>query len=208
MNRRDFLASAGASGALGLVGIGAPAVSAATAPAPVRFRSYVLDVIEGRFVPLAVAHTPIACGEPTLNVCLDGFHPATGMPVVQAFRLSALFDVPGAAQSPFHVWHFDAATPERGSRGFRFLAGRATMRGFRIDYRLVGETACSERCAAVAHAMAPLQPGHYLLAGPRRDGSAVEAAGLAYSGDPARPLALAERDFDYLAFRIETTTAT
>lgn len=206
MKRRHFLTAAGASGALGLVSLGAPVMAAAKASAGQRFRILRLDATTGRFAAVDASAAP-ECGEQVLSLRLDALHGAEGTPVLQSFRLSALFDAPGAAQSPFHVWHFDATAPERASRGFRFLAGRATMRGFRIDYRLDGETPCSERCSAVAHALAPLQPGHYLLVGPRRDGRDPEAASLAYSGDPLRPLADAGRDFDYLGFRVEVPEA-
>ena len=206
MKRRQFLTAAGASGALGLITLGAPVVAATEASVGQRFHILRLDPTTGRFAAIGASAAP-ACGEPVLSVRLDALHSAEGAPVLQAFRLSALFDAPGAVQSPFHVWHFDAAAPERASRGFRFLAGRAAMRGFRIDYRLDGEALCSERCSAVAHALAPLQPGHYLLAGPRRDGRELDAASLVYSGDPLRPLAAVGRDFDYLGFRVEVPDA-
>jgi len=204
MKRRHFLTRSIAAGAGTLLTAHAGWASAIpSAPAPA-FQMLRRRGEDGGYVPLS-ACTADTCLADTLDVALDGFHPATDAPALARLAVSALFDVVGAAQVPYHVWHVDAGDPSRTTRRFRFRAGRSTMRGFRVDYQLAGSTAgAGERahCAVVAHPGGLLQPGDYVLISPRRDGQPVAPGHLAFSGDAAQPLGPGPRDFDYLALRV------
>jgi hypothetical protein len=206
MKRRQFLSGSALAGAMGLVPLGVAAWETRAPAAAPRFRVLQLDVASGTYRAPAECSTG-ECAHAALSLRLDALHPAPGAPVLRSVRLSALFDAPGAPRSPFHVWHYDAAEPARASRGFAFTAGRASMRGFRVDYTLAALALQSEECSVVAGDFALLQPGDYVLVGPRGDGRAVAARALSYSGDAARPLADPGRDFDYLAFRVEPIRA-
>lgn len=204
MKRRNFLTHSIAAGAGTLLTAHAGWASAIPSVSAPSFQMLRRRADQDVYVPLS-ACTADTCLADTLDVALDGFHPATDIPALARLELSALFDVVGAAQVPFHVWHVDARDPSRTTRRFRFRAGRSTMRGFRVDYQLAGgDAGAGERthCAVVAHPGGLLQPGDYVLVGPRRDGRAVAVDGLAFSGDEAQPLGPAPRDFDYLALRV------
>ena len=201
MKRRDFLGSASVVGAFAAM----PAV-AATAPAaapPVFVLARADAATPGaRFVAADRAECA-ACAQPTLRVRLDGSHPAEHGAVLRDFWLSALFDAPGAARAPYLAWHFDGRGVGYGSQRSSFIAERVTMREFAIDYRVGDADARRESCRLTRFDAPLLQPGHYVLAGPRRDGRVVDASALRHSGDTRTPLAIEARDFDYLAFRIE-----
>lgn len=201
MKRRDFLGSASVLGTLAALPAVAAATPAATAPRFVLARADTATP-GARFVAADRAECA-ACAQPALRVRLDASHPAEHGAVLRDFWLSALFDAPGAARSPFLAWHFDGRGAGYGSQRSSFVAERATMREFAIDYRLGDADAVRESCRLTRFDAPLLQPGHYVLAGPRRNGSAVDAATLRHSGDTRAPLALEARDFDYLAFRIE-----
>ena len=84
------------------------------------------------------------------------------------------------------------------SRRSSFVAGRATLRGFSLEYRFDGEAACrTQDCALTRLDTTLLAPGHYVLA---RAGA--DARALVHGGDVMAPLGAAP-GFDYLAFRVE-----
>lgn len=200
MKRRDFLGSASVFGACAAL----PAVAAtARTQAEPRFVLARAEAAEfgTRFVAVDRAACA-ACAHETLRVRFDGSHAAEGGAVLREFWLDALFDTPDAGRLPFLAWHFDGRGAGYGSQRTSFIAERATMREFAIDYRL-GAEAARESCRLTRFDAPLLQPGHYVLAGPRRDGRAVDATDLRHSGDVQAPLAHGGRDFDYLAFRIE-----
>lgn len=205
MKRRQFLSGSALAGAVGLVPVGVAAWDGLAPATAARFRVLQLDEASDTFRAPAECSTG-ECTHVALSVRLEALHVANDAPALRSLRLSALFDAPGAPRTPFVVWHYDAAEPARASRGFAFTADRASMRGFQVDYAL-GAQAGREDCRVVADGLALLQPGRYVLLGPRRDGRAVAARTLAYSGDSAHPLAGAARDFDYLAFTVEPLRA-
>lgn len=202
MKRRDFLGSASAFGALAALPVAT--ATAGVASASPRFVLARADAAVPGTPFVAVDRADCAaCAQPALRVRLDASYPAEHGAVLRDFWLSALFDAPGAARTPFLAWHFDGRGAGYGSQRSSFIAERATMRELAIDYRLGHAEATRETCRLTRFDAPLLQPGHYVLAGPRRNGSAVDAAALRHSGDTHSPLAVAARDFDYLAFRIE-----
>ena len=142
------------------------------------------------------------CTSRAVRIRLDGMHFAQAGAVLRELTLQAMFDVPREPSRPFIAWHYAAGRPANVSQRASFVAGRASMRGFELAYRLEAGERRQEACALTRFERPLLLPGHYILAGPRRDGSRVQASALSHSGDPAAPLASA-RDFDYLALRIE-----
>jgi hypothetical protein len=204
MQRRRFLKGAtlaGAATALPLSLSLAQAAVQATEPRFLLVRAASADA-GTRFEAVDRA-TCADCATSTVRVRMDGMHVADGASVLRTLSLSALFDAPGVPRAPFLAWHYVAGSVPRMSQRASFVAGRASMRGFELEYRVGEESTCRTEACALTRFDAPLlAPGHYVLAGPRRDGSRVDPATLAHSGDAAAPLAGA-RDFDYLAFRIE-----
>jgi hypothetical protein len=207
MQRRQFLHTTG----LAAAAVALPAgIACATAPraAVSQFQLLRAESAEpgARFVPFDLASCA-DCGTEAVRIHLDGFHPAEDGAVLQEFWLSALFDVPGAEPAPFLAWQHVAGTAPRRSQRLSFVAGRASVSGFELDYRLAEEAACTrENCALTSFTTPLIAPGHYSLTGPRRKRrkKRIDARGLCHSGDPSAPLRSVEaRDFDYLAFRVE-----
>ena len=202
MQRRKFLGSAGV-----LAGLSAVPFAHALA-APARDARFVLlraaDSAAGAaFVPLSVAPC-VDCAVPALQVSIDALHAAPGRAVLDDIAIHAMFDLPGGGSAPFVAWRQEAGpVPSRTDRA-RFVAGRATLRRLEIEYRVAGGLRSMRESCSLTRGDAPLlAPGHYVLLGPRGDGSRVEPAGFAHSGDVAAPLAaVSGRDFDYLAIRI------
>jgi hypothetical protein len=131
-----------------------------------------------------------------MRVRMDGMHVASSSSL-REFSLNAMFDVAFAPRAPYIAWHYAAGSAPRMSQRASFVAGRASMRGFDLEYRHDGDAACRTQACALTRFEAPLlAPGHYVLV----DASAPAA--LAHTGDTLAPLG-AQREFDYLAFRIE-----
>lgn len=195
MQRRHFLRSAAAIGAVACL----PPALGRAAPASRFSLLYAASAVPGApFVPFAAADCA-ACAATSLRVYVDGLHAAGESPVLADFTLTALFDTLEGGRVPFLAWQ--AAGDNRHRT--RFVAPRAGMRGFELTYRAAGASADTREALAMTRADARVpMPGHYLIASPRRDGSAVDPHGLVHSGDPLRPLAAAG-DFDYLALRME-----
>lgn len=206
MKRRKFLQGAGTLGAAVLLPAAAHAAADAFA-APAQSRFTLLRSSGGpgaRFFPHA-ACSAADCGADTLRLRIDGLQRADGAPVLHELWLSALFDHPDGGTAPFLAWQFtDGPRASTGQR-IAFVAPRAGMRGFALDYRLGAAAACTrETCALTSLGLPLLTPGHYALLGPRRDGGPASPHGLTHSGNLAAPLAAGvSRDFDCLAFRIE-----
>lgn len=200
MKRRAFLGSASVLGACAALPVTAAGTRLSAEPRFVLARA---DAAQAgtRFMAVDRAECT-ACAHEALRVRLDGSFVAEGGAVLREFWLNALFDTPDAGRLPYLAWHFDGRGAGYGSQRSSFIAERATMREFAIDYRLDAESA-RESCRLTRFDAPLLQPGHYVLAGPRRDGGAVDAAALRHSGNSHAPLAGSARDFDYLAFRIE-----
>jgi hypothetical protein len=205
MKRRKFLKAAAIAGAATALPM-ALSHAVASAPPPSRFvlaRAMTSDAGTA-YRPLDGADCS-ECAVSTVRVRMDGMHVADGGAVLRALSLHAMFDVPGAPRAPFTAWHYAAGAQARTSQRLSFVAGRANMRGFELEYRVEGDTGCvSERCDLTRFEAPLLEPGHYVLLGPRRNGERADPAALVHSGDSAAPLAMV-RDFDYLAFRIEAT---
>ena len=200
MKRRDFLGSASVVGACAALPVAAATVRTTAEPRFVLARAEA--AVSGmQFVAVDRAECS-ACAHEALRVRLDGSHAAEGGAVLREFWLNALFDTRDAGRLPYLAWHFDGRGTGYGSQRTSFIAERATMREFAIDYRLDAEAA-RESCRLTRFDAPLLQPGHYVLAGPRRNGRAIDVTDLRHSGDVQAPLAHGGRDFDYLAFRIE-----
>ena len=163
-----------------------------------------------QFVELADCADAPDCAVSTVQVQMLGLRPAPTGAALADVRVSSMFDVPGAAQSPVHVLHFSAATPEHATRGARFVASRDAMRGLRIEYRLHDDApaVCRQaQCAVVAQAFGLLAPGQYVLVGPRRDGGRVDPRSLRVGADVQHPISDEGRDFDYVAFTVHAQDA-
>jgi hypothetical protein len=143
------------------------------------------------------------CAEEALTVTLDALHPADGGGVIGEFGLHAVFDLDDGTSARFTVCQVGGSGPVRTtSAGTRFIAGRASLRRFELEYQLDGVD-YSEVLALGGSQSALLNPGHYLLVGPRADGAPANPRGWTHSGDRARPLK-ASVDVDVLAFRVES----
>lgn len=193
MKRRSFLKSATLAGAAGSVPL-AFAKLATAAPPRFVLRRAASATTGAAYEPFEVSACA-ACSTDTVRVRMDGLHVASGSRL-RAFALNALFAHPDGGTAPFLAWHYASDGGVRMSQRASFVAGRASMRGFELEYRHQGEAACRTQACALTRFEAPLlAPGHYVLV----DESAPAA--LAHGGDPLAPLGA--RGFDYLAFRIE-----
>lgn len=207
MKRRNFLMNAAALAGAGTLPAFALAKASSSMADKARFTLAQLDSSSAAFMAVRGCSAS-GCLDDSVRLRFDAFHVAEPAPVLRALRVNALFDAIGAPQTPYIVWSYRAGDETGNSRGISFVAGRECMRGFALDYQLDDASPDALRThLALTHLDAPiLHPGHYLLAGPRRDGRAADLDGLRYSGSPERPVharageALA---FDYLAFRIE-----
>ena len=203
MQRRKFLQTATLAGAASVVPLSL-AQAAALVAAPPRFVLACALVAEAgaRFA----APDQAACDDcvaSAVRIRLDGMHLAEGGAVLRELSLQAMFEQPLAPRAPFIACHYVAGEPPKHSQRMSFIAERASMRGFELEYRVADQESCQQEDCALTRFEAPLlAPGHYVLAGPRRNGSRVDATRLRHSGDPSAPLA-GVRDFDYLSFRIE-----
>jgi hypothetical protein len=198
MKRREFVLSAGLLA-------GASALQLATRshaawPAPLWQLFWAASAEAGSaWQPLHSACIR-GCAEATLQVTLDAFHSAQPGNVVAQLGVHAVFDLPTGESVRFLAWQFGGPGIERSSTaGTRFIAGRATVRRFEIEYQHAGIRRV-EQCGLVGAGHALLNPGHYLLAGPNATGG-LARIDCSHSGDVARPLA-GPTDFDYLAFRV------
>jgi hypothetical protein len=136
---------------------------------------------------------------------MDALHFAEGGAVLDDLFVHAMFDLSDGSSVPFIAWrHAAGPVPSRTDRA-RFIADRATLRRLEIEFRLADSRSRQREDCPLTRFDAPLlTPGHYVLLGPRRDGSRAEPRALLHSGDVTAPLsALAGRDFDYLAIRVE-----
>lgn len=204
MHRRAFLHAASL------------AVASGTIPASVAFAASVGVAPDARLHLLCadagVAGAPFlppaawrAANDARSMVHIDGLHAADGAPVMARFALRAIFGQADGGEAAFMAWHYGADTGASRSDRVRFVAQGNALRRFEVDYQLAAETlACTQACSVPGIEPGALPPGQYVLLGPRRNGRAVDVRGLVGSGDVAAPLALRERDFDYLAFRVET----
>jgi hypothetical protein len=115
-----------------------------------------------------------------------------------------MFELADGRSAPFSAWCHDLAALGSRSGPVRFFAESSALQQLEVEYRLVDEgIACREHCQIAHSVLRQLVPGHYLLIGPRRDGSRVDVRGLVHSGDVSAPLAGEARDFDYLSMRIQ-----
>lgn len=136
-------------------------------------------------------------------VTVDALHPASGGGVIRDFGLHAIFDLENGKSARFTAWQVGGSGHVRTqSAGTRFIAGRATLRRLEVDYHLAGVDR-TEALPLVGTQSALLSPGHYLLVGPRADGTPANTRGWTHSGEVASPLSAAV-DVDVLAFRVES----
>lgn len=197
MDRRAFIHSSLAAGAVALSGRAPRA--AATAPAA----SFRLLRWPDDDAPQVAAR---------VRVWLDAFVPAA-QPVLARFHLQALFDTDAAFALPFHAWSYRAGCMLGNSRRTSFTAPARGVRSLAIDYAFDGESSAQcrrEECPTTSLLRPHWLPGRYVLAGPRADGRAADLAGLAWSGDEPAPLRRRDAsapDFDYLALRVEALDA-
>jgi hypothetical protein len=141
------------------------------------------------------------CGDEPLQVTMDAFHVAEAGNVVSQLGVRAIFDLASGESVPFLAWQYSGQGIENSSTtGIRFIAGRATLLRFEIDYTHA-DVRRTEQCGLAGAGQFLLNPGHYLLAGPRADGTLARVEGSKHSGDVMRPLS-GSTDFDYLAFRV------
>jgi hypothetical protein len=203
VQRREFLAAAGlAAGACGSARASATALSA-DSPRLLLLSAPSADA-GTRFLPQRLADCA-HCDSARVHVSIDSFHAADGGAVLDDLALHAMFDLQDGGSAAFTAWSFHAGAVESRTDSTRFTAGRDSLRRFEIEYRLAGNTESQrETCALTRFDLPLLAPGHYVLLGPRRDGSRPPPQALRHSGDSKAPLAnLPARDFDYLAFRVE-----
>lgn len=157
-----------------------------------------------RFLPHALADC-VRCDRATVQLSIDSFHAADGGAVIDDLALHAMFDLQEGGSAAFTAWRYHSGVVESRTDSVCFTAERDSLRRFEIEYRVAGSAASQrEICALTRFDLPLLAPGHYVLLGPRRDGSRLPAQSLHHSGDTHAPLAnLSARDFDYLAFRVE-----
>jgi hypothetical protein len=203
MQRRNFLKSAGVVASLSAVPFACSLAAATDGP-----RLVLLRAAEARagtaFLPLTLA--PCAtCADPVLQVSIGSLHSAEDGPVLEDLAVHAMFDMPDGGSVPFVAWCYSAGQVASRTDSVRFVAGRSAVRRLEFDYRIEGEAFQRRECCSLIRSDAPLlAPGHYVLLGPRRDGTAAEYRGLVHTGNLAAPLpASATRGFDYLPIRIE-----
>jgi len=208
MRRRNFLAITGSSvAALPLAGFSVTAAGmfAADVIQPSGFRLARLDEAAGEFIALR-ACAATACSTSRVSLELDALHTASERPALATLQVQALFDGDDGSQYPYTAWNFRADSPYGSSRNASFTASRESMRGFGLRYRL--QDAVDDqttRCALTRLDSPLLQPGSYVLTGPRRDGRSANLRAYRFAADAAAPLQPRygqSRDFDYLAFRI------
>ena len=194
MKRRSFLKSATLAGAAGSVPLAFAKIAVAEAPKYVLLRAESCEAGAEYRALDAVACAD--CGAEAMRVRMDGMHLAPSSSL-RELSLSAMFDVARAPKAPFVAWHYAAGNSPRMSQRMSFIAGRASMRGFELEYRHDGDAFCRTQACALTRLEAPLlAPGHYVLV------DAAAPGALVHSGDARAPLGTL-RGFDYLAFRIE-----
>ena len=193
MQRRQFLKSATVAGAAGSLPLVFAAAARAAGPA--------FTVLRAESSAAGTPYRPLDaacgdCGVEALRVRMDGLHVAASSRL-REFSLSAMFDVANAPQARYLAWHYAAGRLPHTSQRTSFIAGRAGMRGFELEFRHEGDAACRSQSCALTRFDAPLlAPGHYVLV------DAAAPAALVHAGEELRPLG-AQPGFDYLAFRIE-----
>lgn len=206
MQRRDFLHAASL------------AVASSTIPAGVTFAASLGAAADSRLQLLradaGVAGAPFlppfpwrADSAARSMVHIDRLHAVDGAPVMARFELRAIFAQADGSEAAFLAWNYGAAPGASRSDRVRFVTQGNALRRFEVGYQLASETlACTEKCGVSGVEAGALQPGQYVLLGPRRNGQPVDTWRLVGTGDAAEPLRLRNRDFDYLAFRIEAIT--
>jgi len=203
MQRRQFLGSAGALAGIAAVPL-AHALSAST-PDP-RF-----VLLRAQHASRGAAFLPLSrspcghCASSALQVSIDGLQAAGGRSAFDDLAIHAMFDLPDGSSVPFVAWRYAAGTVPSRTDHARFIAGRETVRRLEIEYRLAADGVRHREHCPFARFDAPLlAPGHYVLLGPRADGSPVQPRGFVHSGEVSAPLSVpGGRDFDYLAIRVE-----
>lgn len=200
MQRRSFICSASLMAGVSLLPFAGPALAARP---PLRWQLLWAPSAEvgTRWRPVREACSE-GCSDEALIVSIDAMHAAQGGAVVTDLGVHAMFDLAEAQSARFTAWQMGGSGLLRTSTsGARFIAGRATLRRFELEYALAGPS-LRETCELTGARDGLLNPGHYLLVGPRADGSAIAAGSWVHSGDPLRPLSQPV-DADVLAFRVE-----
>lgn len=198
MQRRRFLSASALLGTTSVLPLAQTWAAAAEGP---RFRLLRAESAApgARFVA-SVEAPCVACASPMLEIEIDAMHLADHGAVLEDFALHAVHQLDDGSSAAFIAWQYAAGPVASRTSSARFVAHRAGLRRFELDYRLAGSGSRRESLALAGFEL-PLSPGHYVLLGPRRDGSRVRAIDLRHSGDRAAPLRGA-RDFDYLALRM------
>ncbi len=136
-------------------------------------------------------------------VHIDKLHAADGGAVLARLELHAIFAQADGSEAPFLAWQHGAAAGASRSDRVRFSAPGNALRRFEVGYQLAGDpAACTSKCVLAGVDAGALQPGQYVLLGPRRDGRPVDTWGLSFTGDAEQPLRSRGRDYDYLALRV------
>jgi hypothetical protein len=205
MQRRDFLHAASL------------AVASSTIPAGVSFAASLGAAVDPRLQLLradaGVAGAPflppvawLADRAAQSTVHIDRLHAVGGTPVMARLELRAIFAQADGGEAAFLAWSYGAAPGASCSDRVRFVTRGDALRRFEVGYQLASEAlACTETCSVAGLDAGALPPGQYVLLGPRRNGQPADPSRLAGTGDAAEPLRLRDRDFDYLAFRIEAS---
>ncbi|SDD45667.1 hypothetical protein SAMN04488509_102527 [Aquimonas voraii] len=165
---------------------------------------WVPEAVPGqKWRPVAQACTE-ACDQEALQITLDRLHPASGGGLIRSFGLHAVFELRDGQSARFTAWRMGGDGALRSeSAGSRFVAGRATLRRFELDYQL-GDAVHEETLSLTGSESGLLVPGHYLLVGPQADGVLARTSGWVHSGDTMQPLA-SPVPVDVLSFRIDLT---
>jgi hypothetical protein len=206
MQRRDFLHAASLAVASSTIPAGvafAASIGAASDPRLQLLRAEA-GVAGAPFLPPVALRADSAARS---TVHIDRLHAVDGAPVIARFELRAIFAQADGSEATFLAWNYGAAPGASRSDRVRFVTQGNALRRFEVGYQLTSETlACNEKCSVSGVEAGALQPGQYVLLGPRRNGLPVDAWRLVGTGDASEPLRLRTRDFDYLAFRVEATT--
>ncbi|HET8898280.1 MAG TPA: hypothetical protein VFN09_05865 [Rhodanobacteraceae bacterium] len=203
MNRRRFLYQSFGAGAATLAWVPLAASASTATPEAVaavsRFRLW--RIADDSRLPSSTS---------MLRVHLERLVQAP-KPVLASLQVHALFDIDGLPQPcGFLAWSYRAEDRHGNSTPTRFEVPVNGVRSLRLDYTLrasAGE-ARQECCRTVPLLRPRWQPGRYVLAGPRADGRAADAAWHVLRDAPDRLLRAdgSAVDFDYLSLRVEAAT--
>lgn len=142
------------------------------------------------------------CSAEVVVIELGRFLPAEAGAVCERFELEAVYASQASEARFLASRHVADPVLPCASQPTRFVAERASLRRFSLEFQLAGRS-CREECDLAGFKTSLLSPGTYLLVGPDRSGQATAIRGLRLGADPlGAPECAGERGFDCLAMRI------